>query len=324
MTKLKKISDDLLYFFASDRAILLLCMSIALIFWLLVKLSKSFKSYYDTPISYELPEGRTFLELPPQTVKVALNGRGWDLLSYYLSDEKASVSFTLDQSESQSIFASDIRDQLAGVISPLEVNEVATNQIRIQLGESGTKHVPIILNTDISYESGFQQQQSPRLEPDSIVINGPQALLDSLNYWLTEPLILKKVRTNIEQELPLAAPNSDVIRLQDDKVKVTIPVEAFTEKSLMVPVQILHAPDSLQLFPRKVDVRVSCTVGLSQFETLSKADFKIVADLKDIPVRAEKNTVPLILTEQPIYVRNVKFSPNSMEFFFVEKEKSEE
>ena len=155
-------------------------------------------------------------------------------------------------------------------------------------------------------------------------MNGPQRLLDSLQYWLSEPLVLKDVRTNVDQALSLTPPNTDVLRLQEPSIQVTIPVEAFTEKSLMIPVQILHAPDSLQLFPRKVDVRLTCTVGLSQFETLTKSGFTIVADLKDIPVRAEKNTVPLLLTQQPNYVRNVKFSPNSMEFFFVEKEEVKE
>jgi hypothetical protein len=317
MKPIRKIKDDLSSFFATDRAILLLCMGVSLIFWLLVKLSKEFTSYYETPIRFELPEGRTFLLKPPESVNITLKGSGWDLLSYYLFEEKVQLIFPLDQNPSQVIFAVDIRNQLAANVAPLSIAEIGLNQIRIELGESGRKKIPVILNADIAYTSGFQQQQNPKLIPDSVVINGPQTLLDSIDYWLTDALILKDVRGNIDRKISLKTPDQDVLRLQRASVQVKIPVEEFTEKMLMVPVQMINAPDSLHLFPKKMDVRLTCTVGLSQFETLNKSEFTVVADLTNITLREEKNTVPLHLTQQPLYVRNVKFSPNSIEFFFM-------
>ena len=57
----RKTKDDIRTFFNSDRAILMSCIGIALVFWLLVKLSQSYKTTEDYEISYTLPEGKTFV-----------------------------------------------------------------------------------------------------------------------------------------------------------------------------------------------------------------------------------------------------------------------
>jgi len=103
-------------------------------------------------------------------------------------------------------------------------------------------------------------------------------------------------------------------------VTVTLKVEQFTERSLFVPITIKNAPDSLKTFPERA--KLSCVVGLSKYNDIDKNSFQLVADLKGIPLNTEKNTIPVLVTKQPDFVRAVNFQPRSVEFFFVETQDS--
>ena len=101
--------------------------------------------------------------------------------------------------------------------------------------------------------------------------------------------------------------------------KLTIPVEAYTEKSLFVPVELKNAPsDSLKVFPDKI--KVSFVVGLSQYDSVHYTDFHLVADLKSISLEKGNNAVPVNLTAMPESVNNVVLSRKSVEFFIVKPE----
>ena len=124
---------------------------------------------------------------------------------------------------------------------------------------------------------------------------------------------------NEEIEVSLKEPINKEIYLSDDKIKVSIEVEQFTQKSFFLPITIKNAPDSLKTFPERA--KLSCLVGLSKFNEINRSSFELVADLQGIPLNTEKNTIPVLLTKQPDFVRGVNFQPRSVEFFFVETER---
>ena len=106
------------------------------------------------------------------------------------------------------------------------------------------------------------------------------------------------------------------IQLSNREAELTIPVEAYTEKSLFVPVQLKNAPsDSLKVFPDKI--KVSFAVGLSMYDSVHYTDFELVADLKASSLEKGKNTVPVELLAQPEAVKNIVLSRNAVEFFIL-------
>jgi hypothetical protein len=77
---------------------------------------------------------------------------------------------------------------------------------------------------------------------------------------------------------------------------------------------VRNAPQRLQIFPNKI--KLDCTVALSRYASLSGENFTAVVDLKNVDVKSKNNTVAIVLLQQPSFVRNVKFSPQSVEFYF--------
>jgi hypothetical protein len=68
-----------------DRAILLICIGIALVFWLLVKLSQTYSTVRPVKFEFQIPENETLSNAPPEDMTVEIEGTGWDLMFDYFS-----------------------------------------------------------------------------------------------------------------------------------------------------------------------------------------------------------------------------------------------
>ena len=60
-------------------------------------------------------------------------------------------------------------------------------------------------------------------------------------------------------------------------------------------------------------------VGLSKYDSIMAKDFHLEVDLKGVPINQSNNTAPILLTQQPTDVKNVQFSPKSVQFLFVKE-----
>ena len=309
---------DIQHFFDSDRAILIVCIFIALIFWILVKLSLTFSSSNDFQIRYNLPPGKAFVSSPPADVKATLKGTGWDLISYQFKNKANSISFELNDVSSQAINASMVIDKIQETISPttLLVSDIDMDFIFVQMENEMEVKVPIRLNTDIHLATQSQLADSITIKPDSVIITGPLTETASIEFWDTEVLGLTNLKNDLTVQVPLVAPKNNEIHLSVDSVIVNISVEQFTERSFFVPISIKNAPDSLKTFPETA--KLSCLVGFSKYNEINKSSFELVADLKGIALNSEENAIPVLLTKQPPFVRAVNFQPKSVEFFFVD------
>lgn len=316
--RMKRLTKaDLERFYNSDRAILISCIFIALVFWLLVKMSQPFPTTIDYDINYKLPNGKSFVTSPPSNVRATVNGSGWDLISSGFRNRENTIQFELSEMASQSIERNTVIDKIEQTLpNDIVIQDINTDYIFIQMEEESEKKVPIKLTNNIRLSSQFQLADSIVLIPDSIILTGPFTEVAEIEFWETKPLELEEIKKSQEIRLDLKTPQNKEIHLSQDKVMVQVPVEQFTEKSLFVPIQVRNGPDSLKIFPEMV--KLSCVVGLSKFNMVNKSSFTLVADLKGIPLNTKKNTVPVKLLQQPDFARSVNYQPKSVEFFFVE------
>ena len=315
MTVRKADSDS---FLKSDRAILMTCISIALVFWLLVKLSQSFDTLHEVQINYELPEGKAFALVPPSKVEATLSGRGWDLLSYFFGKKQSEILLKLSNLENQTFSASQLKDRIRSGVSSIDVINLDYDYISIKIENQAIKKIPIRLDKQVTFAEGIQLKGSPILQPDSLTLSGPSSAVSTLTEWFTQPLVLTDLKSDYSAALKLRAPLQEgPISIKPLEINVAIEIEQYTERSLFVPVSILNAPDSLKIFPQ--NIRVNCVVGLSQYNELSDSLFSLEADLKGIPLNTKNNTVPIQLTRSPDFVKNIHFSPHSVEFFIVKE-----
>lgn len=299
-------------------------MGISLVFWFLIKMSASYNTEKEIGLSYEIPENAAFVEMPPKTILASINGRGFDLMYEYFVNSAAKAIFDLQDEDISTITQGRIRNTLEDALTSSSINITNVNVVSIplRLEERDEKKVPIRLQEEIGFATGYHLLDSIVLMPDSVLISGPASLIDSLDDWSTSLLKLQKLNQTATTELNLSPSQWSGLSIFPDKIQVTVPAEQLTEKSLFIPVIVNDSPDSLKIFPDKI--RINAVLGISDYNSISKEDFRAEVNLKGVSLNDEKNTAPIYITQQPKVVKSIYFTPKSVEFFIVKSEKVEE
>jgi hypothetical protein len=293
-------------------------MGIALLFWIFIKLSQEYSATKTIQFSVLIPENKTLVSLPPDDMKIEMRGSGWDLLYDFFLAAQVELEYNLNDqislSRSRNQLLSDIRNQLYS--KGLEIRSLNYEGVQFQLDDKITKSVPVRLQADLKYAPGYQPEQIPTLEPDSVQISGPASLVDSLAFWRTDSVFFSDLSVDVDKQISLQKSQPSIL-IRPANVNLRVEVEQYTENTLFVPLQIVNAPDSiLRIFPKNVSVNY--IVGLSAFNNVFAEDFTILADFSNVDINNKNNNeVPVRLTKQPKSVRNVSINPKIARFFIL-------
>lgn len=315
LEKVFSLEKKLRFSLGRERAILLICMGIALLFWVFTKLSKTYETARTFSLDYNLPLGMLFREPPPSELKVTLRASGWSLMSSYLFKRRSSVVFDLSAVESQEIERSEIISRIEENVS-VEVTGLNRNHLSLQLDKTASKKVAIELDADLNFSPDFNLRNPVEMTPDSVMVYGPENLLNSITVLRTEPLQLDNPEQDFKKTLKIINPEPQLLQLSDSQTSVFLPVEQFTEKSFKVPILVTNVEDSVRIIPSVAELK--CVVGLSHYDNLDETDFVVEANFENIVNFREQNTVPLVLTGKPEWVRSVFFSPASVEYLIIQ------
>jgi hypothetical protein len=293
-------------YMTQDRAVLMICIGIALVFWFLNKLSTSYRQTQSLKIDYILPKGKAFSSPPPQYISATFQGTGWDLL--FGRKENISLQMTNDSLQFYSL-----RNLLIQQLGT-EVVGVNIDQITLPIEEAVTKTVPIQAISNLSFANGYDLSEDIILTPSVVTVSGPRSVISHLIAIKTDSLNFNKIKDSVLTTIKLA--QHPLLRYDIQAVKALVRVEQFTEKSMFIPIIVKNAPEQLKIFPNKI--KLDCSVALSKYDKLNMNSYVAEVDLKGLSDISKNNTVPIILSKQPNFIRNVKFTPKSAEFF-VEK-----
>jgi len=303
-----------------DRSIFLVCIGIALIFWLLIKLSRTYNTRKTVLFHFEVPTGKTFAARPPERLEVRVEGSGWELMFDYLLRPSVKLSYDLTGAEAPTELTQQaIRRSLEQnlTFNSIKIAEYNYEPINLQLESGLSKKVPVVMTDSLTFLPGYMLQAPVQFEPDSVVVSGPNSLLKNIVHWrIASPTGLKNLQSTLTKRVALRLPPPE-LSLNTTEVQLTVPVEQLTEKSLFIPLQVRHAPDSLRYFPEKV--KVTCIIGLSKYNSIDTGDFVVEIDLRKAPLRESKHTLPIQMTRKPTEALSVQFTPKSAEFFIFKR-----
>ncbi len=301
-----------------DRAVLLACIGIAFVFWLLIKLSQTYRAEKKVFFTIEAPDDKALTALPPENMAVELEGTGWDLLFDFFSSRYVRLSYEMSEEGNLLLNRSQLRsDILQNLYSDdITVREINPESFNLFLEAKASRLVPVVIRDSLSFAPEHHLRSPVKAEPDSVKVTGPASLVSTIDRWYTDSLRLSNLRSNVTQMVGLEKPARE-ISLSVQQTMARIEVEPFTEKSMFVPVIVKNAPDSLRIFPEKVTV--SCKLGLSKYDSVSYQDFIAEADLQGVSSNAPNNTVPIVITQKPKFVESLNYTPKAAKFFIVKK-----
>ena len=315
------IKNKLSKLYKSKKVNILIAFSLlALLFSLLTKLSKD----YTRTISFNVdmlnvPEEQIILKDSLHKINVTLTTYGFNLLKYYFVDPTLQVDFAKLKKKSNYYLwtkNNEFQNIANQFNASTKINGISPDSIKFNYDTYFVKSVPIILNKEVTFASGFDIDGSYQLQPDSIKVIGAKSVIDTITNIETMTFSLKDVNSDINSsiQLKISKGNSD-IKYSEDKVTVKGTIKKFTEGSFLVPVSVINLPENVNIkyFPKEIEVIFY--TSLDYYKTISENNFRIECDFSQVTDENSK-LIPKI-KKQPDSVRNVRLGTKSIEFIIL-------
>lgn len=304
----------------TDRNVLAICIGAALVFWLILNLSRDYTIRKTVQIQYLLDPERVLVETEtvPLAQPITIEGSGWDLIWESMRWNNIKVDIDLRGKKSLELNRSDLTNKISRKLSngDLSITDLDYTQRSIYTNPKAGKRVPITSRVVTGFADGFVPDNTLRFYPDSVTISGSEDVLDTITSWPTEELSIKNIDEDIRQRVRLA-PGGPGVTPSRRTVDMVLETEAFIQREIEVPVTVIHAPavDSFQIIPATVMLTVS--LPQSSYHAIEAGDFTVIADLGGNRNDNGKNIVPLELRRQPQATLGVVMQTEAVEYYLI-------
>lgn len=290
-------------------------------FWFLNALRRDYVSIIPCPVKFvNLPPNKILSGEVPRAIDLKVRGTGFSLLRYHFSNQL--IPYAIDVSKMRRLYDGSVKgaylvthdytNRISGQLSnDIELLEMAPDTIFISFYNKTSRMVPVRLNASIAFVQQYNQTGPEKFTPDSIMVSGPNYLVDTLSAVFTEFLQLNKVADTLIQTIGL--PELPDLTFSHQRVNMMLPVEAFTESSVDVPIGVKDVPVDLVLKTFPAEVRVSFRVGISQFEHVKAEDFSALVEVANVDLSTQ-NRLKVRLDKVPDYVYSVDYKPLFVDF----------
>ena len=292
----------------------LLFVVISFSFWASTKLSKEYQLVQPFTLVWgEVPKGVVLSDKPSQ-IKATLNASGVEILWYRLFKNKLSISlkdvdFTPEDrvlNMEERFF--DIQQQLFGGTQLLQISP---SLFPLQYSKMAVKKLPVLANLNVNFRPGYLGEESVQITPDSVVVHGPQNIMDTLDNINTEEFKALDVHQNIDQKIGLEELAG--VEFEVESIELYWSVLPYSEKRLTIPIEVVNLPlgVKVKLFPPEVNLRA--TLPLSLLSAVQSSDFLLVVDYEDIN-EGQSDVMEIKLRKQPPSVKKVIWEPLNVNY----------
>jgi hypothetical protein len=200
--------------------------------WGYTSLNLNYVTFVQVPLEIILPENRAKENELPSNVSLKVRGTGWHL--FYLIFFNSSAKCYLDLSQTQvtkeeyKISRNDLIKSVIDLIS-VETIDVIPESVTLISGLKEEKKVPVIPNIMVNTREFFCKVGAIKLVPDSVIIWGNKKVIDSINEWKTEPLVMNDLHSFITVPVKLFDTLSNRVQLSELNVNANINVQQISE-----------------------------------------------------------------------------------------------
>jgi len=268
----------------------LFSLLIALFLWFYVVTDNYFTHTIKIPLYLvNKPKGFILTHTVPENVSVEVKGNGKDIIRFIYS--KKRILINLKDTQKTKIFNLSV-DMIEGVpqnsrVRPVRI--VSPKNIKIELDKFAAKKVPIKPCISLIPLDGYIQVGDIFLDPDSVVISGPQSQLNKIKSIPTDSVTYKRIIKDFSKEVSLIRPKNNIIRLSCKKIKFKAHFQRIGERIFQhIPIEIVNIPPgvSAMVVPSTLTLKLQAGVGV--LSGLDKSMIKAKIDFRSIKKYSNK------------------------------------
>lgn len=296
---------------------------LAVIFWFLNALSNDYYTVIQTEIKYtKLPENKILINELPQEVQLQVRGHGFSLLQNMVARLFSNVSLDVSTIiENNKNFNNDntlvwrsnqikiqIEKQLSDDITVLEVHP---GEIIMAFSDAIEKNIIIKPDVKITCQKKFMQHGQTEVEPDSILVKGPNLMVDKIKYIETEYVEFLDLNASIKQQIMLKPIEKVVFSSNDVSIKIN--VEEVSQGEITIPIKIKNLPDTVELKLLPQEIKIEYFAFISDYNTIKPTDFDITINFDSL-LNNPTNEINPVLEKYPQYISHIKMYPENVSF----------
>jgi hypothetical protein len=293
-----------------------LCLILAVGAWLFFSLSDKYVYQVQTLVRFvNLPENRAFNPLQSDTLRLQVEGTGWQLLFSKLRINPQSVDIELKDLKKQNFIelSSQIQKINIQIGSIQKVVYVNPDTLYFDFSSSTVKKIPVVFKQNVKFKSQFGISDSVQINPAFITITGPVKELSEVNYWETEVSNLTNLSESLNLRINLKRPVKANVTIYPNYVNVKLNIDEFTEKVIEIPVGLINNKEfrNVKLLPDKV--KLTILSPLSKYPEIERKDFELYVDL-DNWKKDGYSQLPVRIIRLPEFSKLVKIEPQTLDF----------
>ncbi|WP_411274922.1 YbbR-like domain-containing protein [Daejeonella sp.] len=293
-----------------------ICLGVAISAWLFFALSNSYVYQARTLVRFvNFPQNKAFHSLQSDTVKLQIEGTGWQLLFSKLRISPQSVDIDLKDLNKQTFV--NLSDQLGYInqqfSSTQKIVYVQPDTLYFDFSSRAIKKVPVELVGDLQFQKQYGISDSVKIKPAYVTITGPKNDLSKIRVWKTDSLNVNNINASISTRLPFKRPSMANINIYPSYAEISVPVEEFTEKTIEVSIKVGNNRNyrDINLLPEKV--KITFMTALGNYSKIDRDYFEATVDLDKWTERSYKQ-LPVILTRFPAFCKLVRIEPQAIDF----------
>ena len=293
------------------------------IFWTLTVLSKDYTASIKCDVNFiDFPEKMLQVENKQVELQLQVNAPGFTILAHRLKlKPKINLSVSgfipVKKGKLWNYFwlgkqsLSEVQEMLP---TNMQLLHIQPNRIDLFLDKKTERTVPVKFISDISYEQMYRQKDEVILNPKSVTISGPQAVVEVINEINTKVLELSNVNSNEKGEVKLESINFPDLSFSHDLINWSFGVEQFTEGRKNIKLKAKNIPSgyTVKFIPDNVDLEF--LVSLDNYDLVKSSDFTAYCD-----INTDFNNLNVSLGKKSNFVENVRIIPNKVEYILIKK-----
>jgi YbbR domain-containing protein len=314
--------------YRKDVGVFLIFLFLSSVFWLLNQLEDNYVTTVNYPVKYiNPPPDKVFVGELPSRLELEVEGTGFRLMEYKIGKELMPVelninSYSLEPSEDRNslkyfIATNSIKSQISQQFSSaVKILDISPDSLFFEFAEEAKRKVPIEPNFSYELAPQLMLQGGIELSPDSVIISGPDKILDTINFVKTKYEELGEIKRDYSFVASLKRTHPR-LNYSTRNINVTLPVESFTEGKLEKEILVTNEPDSLEVrtFPKNVDI--TYLVGLSNYDKVIPELFKVSVSYSQ--VKQGKERLDVTVEKAPEYLKSYTYSPQSVDYIIEKK-----
>ena len=274
-----------------------LCVFAATVFWVFNALNKNYTTNINLPLQFDYDEEKYIAVRPlPQSIRFNVTGLGWNLFRRSAGLRMPPLVVPLPQpTEVRKIVGSTVPALVANEPEGFDINYVLTDTLHVAIESKASRWIKLGMDIPgLVFRNGFGRVSDVEITPDSVFIEGPERLINSLPEFLSIKLSERNIDDDFSEDIEVKFLNDELIKRNPPTVSVSFDVDRYVEIEDSVSLEIVNPPRGS--WPVIGGKKLACTIAIPDASqgTFSTDSLRAVVDLKDFK-RGEQKLLPVIV-----------------------------